>query len=325
MDFLTTLALPQSLEHFHLVVLLAALSALVFLPYLAIAIGTSIVARLLSRAGRDDGNAASLQLARALTETTFASKSLIVYLGVIPGLSLVFSLSQILQRTPAVATGIAAAGFLFLTAGLFLMYAYRYTFRVQGLLEAYDALVRKHSGDIAGDVGAYQASNHRSHVQFGRYGTMALFFAAFLYIAALTLAADPMLWSSVGSFLGVLLTWTVWLRYAVFLAFAVGVTGVGLLFIAFHWKKEDLGEDEMSVQLARRYGFILSTAGLISIPLAILVHVFSLPTAGLAGALYGLVGFALCLFFLCAHFLYAFFRDNTPHSTAYAFFLRAQR
>jgi len=320
MDFLKDLALPQSLEHFHLVVLLAALSALVFIPYLSIALGTAVLSRRLSRDGREHGNAAALQLARTLAETAFASKSLIAFLGVIPGLSLVFSLAQILQRTASIAVTLAAFGFLFLFAGLSLLYAYRYTFRVQGLLEAYGALMRKHEGNIEGDIDSYRSSNLHAHVRFGTYGVFCLFIAVYLYVAALSVSIDPALWSGAGSIFSVLLTPIVWLRIGLFLAFAAAATGIGTLYIMFLWKRDELGEDEASAQLARRYGVLLSVAGLVVLPVFILLQLALLPGASLAGIVYGLAGLAVVLLFLAAHFLYAFIRNAIPASTAYALF-----
>ena len=112
MEFLKQLALPQSLEHFHLVVLIAGLSALILIPYLSVALGSAILSVRMSRLGREENNPTAVQFARNLVETVFATKALVAFLAVIPGLSLLFTLAQILHGTPSIAVSLAGLGFV---------------------------------------------------------------------------------------------------------------------------------------------------------------------------------------------------------------------
>ncbi len=134
MEFLKDLAIPHSLEHFRLTVLIMALSAVIFVPYVGLTLGSSVLSVWYNRKGRKENNPVFLQFARELMDKVLSSKSLIVFLAVVPGLSLVLSFVQILQGTPSPGVGFAGYGFLFLLAGMSLLYSYRHSFRIHEIL-----------------------------------------------------------------------------------------------------------------------------------------------------------------------------------------------
>ena len=320
MEFLKQLALPQSLEHFHLVVLIAGLSALILIPYLSVALGSAILSVRMSRLGREENNPTAVQFARNLVETVIATKALVAFLAVIPGLSLLFTLAQILHGTPSIAVSLAGLGFVFLLLGSVLLYAHRYTFRVEGLLESYQSLIRKLQAKGNDGFEDYRKSNASALHRSGAYGTIILFAAAYLYIAAITVAIAPATWSAYDSFLDVLLSLVVWLRFLLFLSFAAAATGSSVLFFTFSWKAGEYGEDEALMQFARRYGTQLSIAGLLATPAFLVVNLAMVSEPGLAGIVYGLAGGALLFLFIAAHFVYAHHMQRAGTSSIAASF-----
>ena len=73
MDFLKELALPQSLEHYHLVVLLAAISSMVFVPYVMFVLGSTIAGMTVAPAPPSIAAVAASSLITIIVVTALAA------------------------------------------------------------------------------------------------------------------------------------------------------------------------------------------------------------------------------------------------------------
>lgn len=322
MDFLKDLAIPQPLEHYRLVILLATISALVFVPYISYTLGASTLSVWLNRRARRAGDRTSIRFARMLVQPPFASKSVVAFLGVIPGISLVFSYAQILQGSPAIGTGLAAFGFMAVLAGLVLLYTYRYTFRVEAVLESFAGA--RSVGDPpadAGEVEEYRASNTAAHLRSGTWGVALLHIGVFLFAAASVVAGGTEYWKSVDSFLGVLLTGEVWTKYLLVLAFAAGAAGIGMQVLQSGWTRERPGSHPEVEKLARFHGERGTALGLLAIPLVLLATTALLPPSTASGGVYALAGIGLVLFLLAAVYAYAHFTRGERRAAPTALFL----
>ncbi len=324
MDVLKTLALPQSLEHYQLVVLLAAISSLVFIPYLAFALGSSTLSYWLNLRGRRTGNTAEAEVAHILVDVAFYNKSVVAFLGLIPGLSLVFSFAQVLQQTPSGGVSLAGAGFICLLIGLWFLYGYRYTFRVQGIIDAYNTLARKDREDDTSGIAEYGAANARAHLRFGKYGIIFTALAAFLYVSAMAATMNTAQWTAISSVFDALLSAEVWLRFVQFLVLAAGVTGMGTLYVGLSWLRDDPRMTEEVTRLIRSFGLRLSVAALLLLPVVVIAGLVVTSGPAQAGTLYAVAGLALVLAFIAANFLYGYVRTGDSRAitaAAAVFFL----
>lgn len=299
MNFLKDIALPQPIEHFHLLVLIAAMSSLALIPYVGFVLGSSGLSLFYNRRARKAEDRKHLAFAKSLIDNALRTKSLVVFLALIPGISVVFVYGQMLQGTPAIATGLAGFGFLFMAAGMVLLYSYKYTFRIQGVLESYLTGGEPPRGDIE----HYRRTNLRAHMRSGYYGFTFLVVAVFLYGSAITVTASPQSWTDITSIFDVLLSGVAWLKFLEFIALAAGVTGAGILAIAV------LTGTPLDA-LTRRVSLRLGVVSLVSLPAILVVNLTVLPGEALSGLAYGLPGAALALLFAAAHFLYGFFRTS---------------
>jgi cytochrome c len=319
MDFLTHAALPQSTEHFRLLLFVLNVAFVVFLPYLGFLLGSVWAAFRHDVRGRTTGNPLYVRFARDLTHTAVFSKSGLAFLVVIPSLSLVFLYAQLLQGTPAIATALMGTGFLALLTGVILLGFYRYTFDLDTILGAALGGHPREKNDLTAAI----QGNERIHLKVGRYGAVLLSLGTVLTVGAATVASDPVLWSSMNSVFDLLLSVQFWLRLVLFGALSLGATGVGILFFLLSWQGGVTGADAEYGDLIRKFGVRLSVVALLALPLLIVASVFVMPANTLSGLLYFLVGLGLVFLFLTAQFLYAFRRDGAPRYTAYAFFALA--
>lgn len=321
MDILKTIATPQSLEHFHLLVFITALSSVVFVPYLAFALGSSALSVWLDHSGRKTKHPALVKAAKTLANTAFATKSVVTFLGLLPGAVLVFAYAQMMQATSALSVGLAGFGFLFLLAALVLLYAYKYTFRVECVLESFETALKKQRTTPAEEMQEYSRSNEQAHRVSGRWGLITLLISSYLYTSAVAVTVSPENWDSVGSLFDVLLSADAWVRFLLLLAFSAGMTGTGTLFFAYAWKLRPHAMDETVLPLLRRLGMRLSIISLLALPLLMILILTALPGVALSGTIYSLAAVAIALFFLAAHFIYAFHTEASTRALTAAFVL----
>jgi cytochrome c551/c552 len=318
MEFLKDLALPQSPEHYHLLVLVLTFSALVFIPYLCFTAGSSLLSIWFNHRGRRENNVIFLQFANELIDRALFNKSLIVFLALLPGLSLVLAYAQILQGTPSMGASLAGFGFLFLLTGMIFLSSYKYTFRVQNILGSYQQLLEHQSHDQShAAVTAYQESNIRAHLRSGRYGIVFLCAAFFLYTAAMSVTSNPHTWD-LDSFVLLFISLEVWVKVIEFIFLSIGITGAGILFFSFAWglRKE---YEEIYSSFLKNIGIRLSVVGLVGLPISVLFNLLLISDDALSGSLYSLVSIAVIFLFLAAHFIYGYSRSPEPNALKTAF------
>ncbi len=320
MDLLKQIATPQSTEHVHLLLVMLNIVVVVLLPYLGFLAGCSALSLWYRRRARATRSAANLRFARALIDAAVFSKSGVTFLLIIPALSLVFIFAQILQSSESIAVGLMAYGSVALLVAAVLLYAYKYTFRLEGILERMRERPAAESAGLQGvDLQDYLRSNERSTVKAGRYGFLALLLGSLLTIGSLSLVVDPSTWSTVDSAFELLIAPGFLIRYAQFVAIALGATGVGILYFLLSRRggMRETGDDYDN--LVRSVGLRFSILSLLLQPVLILLLLMVLPGVALSGLVFLLVGLGLLSLFATAHFLYAYRRDNRPAYIGYAF------
>jgi cytochrome c len=311
MDILKDIAIPQSLEHFRLLVLISTLSSLMLLPYLSFTVGSSLVSFWYNRRGRRENNAVFLQVAYELIHRALFNKSLILFLAVLPGLSLTFAYAQFQQGTQSMGTGLAGFGFLFLLAGMILLYSYKYTFRLQEIFKSYRHLLHNKSDDRSEeDLNVYQESTVQVHIRSGRYGILLLCTAFILYAAALGVTVNPSR-EDLDSIAALFISLNVWFKVVELVFLSIGITGIGILYFSFVLEKRK-GFTETYLSLVKKIGFQSGIIGLLGLPLVVLLNTAVMPGEALSDSLYTLVSVAIVFFFLSAHFLYGYFRSPQP-------------
>ena len=317
MDVLNNIALPQSTGHFHLLLFIFNLVGAVLLPYLALLLGSMVMAMLAERRARAGASTHGLRLAKDLVDTALPSKGVFTFLALLPALSMVFVYAQVLQGTPAIATVLAALGVLFLAAAGVALFSYRYTFELEGLFHSLGpALEQRPERE---NVTRFEKSTLLSHERAGRYGIIFLLLSAFLLMGAVAIAVDPGQWQSVGSLLDVVFSGTVWLQFFIIAGASAGMCGAGMLFFL-------LDPDRRMVDPETEYGLVIRTlavrmltVSLLVLPILVVLQVATLPAVALSGWVYALAGIAILLLLASLQFTYALVRHFRALYPAVAF------
>ncbi|HVN48010.1 MAG TPA: cytochrome c [Bacteroidota bacterium] len=314
MDFLKDIALPASLEHYRLIVLVAAISSMIVLPYVGFVIGT---VWLSFRYRRQASNSAALALSYKLAACGLQQRSVPVFLAAIPGAALVFSYAQLLQSTPSFSVSLAGFGYVFMCIGLYLVYSYKETFRIQEILSSYQSIAEKKTPSaIAADAEQFRIETKQQYERSGTYGLALLILGLIFFAASCALIAAPDEWTTIDSLFAVFFSLNVWFKIILMGAIAAGSTGFGISYFIF--SQSGNAPDSLSVQIT---GKRLIAFSLIMLPIALLINLANVSPAAMSGTLYALAGIALVAFFLAAHFAYGFYVSQTPSAALIGFVL----
>jgi cytochrome c len=303
MDVLNNIALPQSTGHFHLLLFIFNLAGAVLLPYLALLLGSMVMALVAERQARAGKGTHGLRLAKDLVDTVLPSKGVFTFLAILPALSMVFVYAQVLQTTPAIATGLAALGVLFLVAAGVALFGYRYTFELEGLLHSLAPALEQRPERQ--EVTRFEHSTLISHERAGRYGVIFLFLSAFLLMGAMAITVDPAQWRTVGSLLDVVVSGTVWLQFFIIAGASAGMCGAGMLFFLLDPDRPMADPQSEYGLMIRTVAVRMLTVALLVLPLLVVLQVATLPSVALSGWVYALAGIAIVLLMVSLQFTYA--------------------
>jgi cytochrome c len=150
------------------------------------------------------------------------------------------------------------------------------------------------------------------------WGVLFLLTGLFFFAAANAKLTDPLSWQENESFVGLIVSASVWLKYIQYLSMALGMTGFGLLYFL---SQKIRTVDEESADIYIRDGIHLSVSALIILPIIILLNLAGLSNSALSGTVYVFIGIAFGIMFLAGHFLYISRNNSMNYSTAYGYFL----
>lgn len=309
MDVLNTTALPQSTEHFHLLLLVYNIVMAFLFPYLALVVGSMVTSVVLDRRAMKKTDAHLGSLARRLAGIALPDRSTFLFLAVLPAVAVVFLFVQMFQGTPAASAGFAALGAIFLIAGGIAGFAYKLTFTIDDVITlARSGRSTQEEPSGADQVAAFVTSTRISHRRAANWSAVLLIVSTLFISGASTIGFNPGLWRSVDGLAAFLLSGRIWVDMIAVVASAAGMTGTVLLFSRFVWHAAAVpaGEDA----LLRRYGIALAAVGILAMPLAFLPGAMLTPAASLSGWTYVLLGVSFALLALSMTFLYAFVQSG---------------
>ena len=308
MDFLKTLALPQSLQHYRLVIFMMAVITPLLVSYTGAMVGASGLSLWFLRRGKESQDREFLRDAQRLMGFVLPDKGTPVLLGIIPVWAIMFLSAQVLQGTSSIGISAWLAAAVCLSIGIGLLYAYRFAFRLGNILTSYEGLVAAGSESSGGeDVVKYHKTMDASGWRAGTYGLVFSFLALFFIAAAMELTTNPVVAADVDSFFVLVLSINVWLQTIILFVMALGMTGTLILSrIPASALHEENGTDEHLARIALRFSLL----SLLVLPLLLIAKILILPEAALSGWLFAACGAGILLLFAAGHAIYARHREG---------------
>ena len=313
MEFLEKFVIPQSSEHIQLLHYLAMLIFFLFVPFISTVLGGAFLSLLFRNKGMKANDKNYLNFSKEVIETVTVNKSLGVILGIVPLLTAVLIYAQLLHLGNTTAVVYLFVSFLLATAGLILIYAFRYSTKFTNLFSSLDE-IKHNDPEVMNEITELRNASRNVSTKTGIYGLAFLILSVWFFTSGVTIAAFPKEWSE-GNFLSILFSWAVIIRFLFFLIMAFAFTGGTILFHYFYWEggKKNLNEDYK--EFIRKTSVKLTLYSSLALPLLLAVILFSLPDAAVSGAVFGYSTLALLLMFLSYNLLYSMLKnENAKYS-----------
>jgi len=310
MDFLDSLALPQSHEHLILLKYLLGLTFTLFVPYLTILIGASLYSIILKKKNEKSNDKRYLTIARELVNIATFNKSAVFIFGIIPLLSAIFCYIQLLQFSSASSVPFLIAGFISFILGIILMFSYKNSFNLKTVFDSVDKQkIRFNENDTNEVLENFRNEAGKRFAKNDLWSLILFVITAWLFASAVENAADSSIWGTSASVIATLFSIRTISYVFYILILSLALSPIVILFFNYKIKTEDkLAPDYL--ELVREYSVTKGLAFVIILPVFVLLGLFFTPQSALAYDSFILSLLLLASILLIATFLYVMLKDK---------------
>jgi cytochrome c len=319
MDFLDKLVIPQSSEHIQLLHYLLMLILFLFIPFMSVVVGSTILSLYYRAKGLKESNEIKLKFSKDVIETLTINKSVGIILGIVPVIAVMLIYTQLLEETNANISVNLIFSLFFVSIGLILIYTYRYS---MSFMEIYNSVksFKPEDEEIARKISKFRNANYSLSSKSGKYGLFFLLIGIWLFIASTTVAVYPSMWGKFNVFY-FMFFWEVLVHLFSFLSSAAALTGAAVLFAFFYWEGGKHLEEGPYKEFVKKIAVRFSLTGALFMPLFMIIDIFAFPENALSGAVFFYSTVALILLFVAYHFLYSMIKESNLKYSGYVFFV----
>jgi cytochrome c len=317
MDFLDKLVIPLSPEHITLLRYISMLILILFVPFISIILGGTVISLFYKKKGINEGNNNYIRFANNVIEIVTINKSIGIMLGIMPLITAILIFVQIFHNENLIVVSYLAGACAFVTLGLILIYTFRYSTAFNDIFTSIKN-IKTDNPSLDNELTKFRNGSLKLSFKSGRLGILFLLIGLWLFISGLTLALFHPDWND-SSLFAVLFSWKVIARFITFLLTAGAFTGAALLFTFFYWDGGLNGFDEEFKKFISKFCINLTAITSIMIPFFLFINVVELPENILTSVVFNYLTVALLLVFLGYHFLYIMYKNSDAKYTLHLF------
>ncbi|MCB9209717.1 MAG: cytochrome c [Ignavibacteriales bacterium] len=307
MDILQNIVYPQSSTHIQLLEYLLFVTLLILLPYLSVMIGTTFFSVMHFSKGKRSGNRKHLIFSRELIDIFTVNKGLSFSLGIIPMLSIMLIMGQLLLHSDLNVNGQLFFALILLVIGLIYIYTFKYSFRLKNIFN----LINKSDfteSSLLKEYEGLQKSNSKLLSKSGYIGLLLIAFAALILIGVLQIVADSSKWASDNSLVNILFSTNTILYFLFYLAFSFSITSAAIIFKYFKTESKKHNQDYLDFvkSFALKTGLIFTFIQ----PLLFVITVLSSPKSSLSFSIFIAVGIVLTFMLIVSIMFYIMYKES---------------
>ena len=314
MDFLDKLVLPQSLDHIALVHYMAIVILFLFVPFISLVLGGTVISLYSKSKGKNDTDGFSYKFSKEVIELTTFTKGAGLGLGVIPLTALILLYAQVLHNLKVVAIWFFIFAFLFIMIGLVFVYTYRYSWAFASLFSSVKLEEQEK------EYSAFASNVAKVNRKSGYWGIIFLLVGTYFFVGALNLASNAADWEATGV-LYLLTSGSVLIKWIHFITAALALTGGFLLFIYFFWEGGKKFENEEYKSFVKTKALTLAFFFSLFQPIFLLINLAALPSLALSSSVFGFAVLSLLAVFWVFHLLYVMLKKSKLHYSGMVFLL----
>jgi cytochrome c551/c552 len=307
MDILENIVFPQSPTNILLLKYLLFLTLLILLPYLSVILSTTLFSIMHFTKGKNSGNRNHLIFSNELIDLFTVNKGIAFTLGIIPMISLMFILSQLLLSSALNVNSHLLFTIVLFIAALVYIYTYKFSFRLKNIFNLVN-LENSNDTKIVNEFEAFKKSNSKLLSKSGTIGFILLTIVAYILIGTLQIISDSSRWLVDTSFWDILFSTNTILYFLFYLSLSFSLTCAAIIFKYF--KREAKVYDKSYLNYVK--SFALKTGLIFTFiqPLLFVISILSTPVSSLSFSIFTAVLIGLCLMLAVSIMFYLMYKKD---------------
>ncbi len=319
MDFFNSLVIPQSADHIKLLHYMLILILFLFIPFISIIFGGTILSLFYRRRGYKNNNGLCLRFSKDIAELSTVNKSLGIILGIVPMFTAILIFVQLLHAADTSVSSYLSWSFILSAIGIILIYAYRYSLSFNTIFESLKEFAPKNE-EVYDEFRKFRKGSIDVSNKTGLFGIVLLFTGLWFFTAGVTFATYPNDWVNT-TFIGNLFSWKVLVRFISFIIGSFGITGGLLFFRFFFWEGGRKHIEDNYKEFVRKTALKVTFASMILLPVFLLLDVIMLPGIAVSFGVFNYSLAAILLIFLVLHLLYSMVKYSNTRFSGSIFFV----
>jgi cytochrome c len=317
MDFLDKLVIPLSPEHITLLRYIVMLILFLFVPFISIVFGGTVISLYFQRKGIKQSNKLYIRFSKDVIELVTINKSIGIMLGIMSLITAILLFVQIFHNENLIVVSYITGACVLIAVGLILVYTYRYS---TAFNDIFDSIKDFKSGDplLEDELSKIRNGSLKLSIKSGGFGIFFLFLGLWLFVSGLSLALFQSGWED-SSVISTIFSLCVLARFIPFLLMAGTFTGAAFLFGFFYWEGGMKGMDDEYKNFVRKFSINLTAITSVIIPVFLLINVSVLPDNILTGGVFAYIVIALILLFFGYHYLYVMYKNSDAKYSLHLF------
>lgn len=324
MDFFQQIAIPPSSHHLELLNFFLIVSLLVFIPFMGMVFGASVISFAFSLLGKKKKNPMYLRFSKDVLDKLTINRRVGLGLGILPAFSVAFVYAQLLYGADVITPGVLFFACILYSIGFALLYRFKTTFQVESVIDSFKGYIMSKGNspdDLPENIREYEERLEESNSSSGRYGLLLIFLATFFFIGGMTLAYLPQDWSSVTNIMEFFIHGEMTINLIYFMALSFAISGVSILFFFFSWQGGIKGMDEVYKKFVSKFSVTLAFFSVIGLLLFLFFRFLMLPQEALSFPVFTYTGLTILFLLLVGNLLYAIIRNADIKYATAAFIL----
>lgn len=310
MDFFNSIALPQSHEHLVLLKYLLVLTFTLFIPYLAILIGSSSFSVFLKRKSVKENNNKYLKIVRDLVNIAAMNKSVVYALGIIPLISAIFCYVQLLQNSSSNVVVLLILSFITFVLGIILFFSFKNSLNLKTIFDQVDNSKINFAENETKET--FESYRNEALAKFGKTDLWSLIFfllSALFFVSAVENAANAEKWGSDYSVLSIIFSFRTLSYFLYMIVLSLSVTSITALFYYYKIRTEEKVDAEY-LKFVREFTLSKGLIFTILLPIFVLLRILHTPQNALAYNIFMITLVLLISILFIATFLYIMMKDS---------------
>ncbi|MCX6149892.1 MAG: c-type cytochrome [Ignavibacteriales bacterium] len=317
MEFLEKLVVVQSADNLSFLIYILITSFILLIPYAGLVNAASLLSYIFNKLGNKKNNELYLRFSRDLITIAAYKKGFMFTLGIVPLLSIGFSYTQLFHQIDSPVITYLFLSIILFIAGIFLLFLYKYSFRLDNLLK--ETGVKESSN--SSEVNSFIKRNFNLINKTALWGIILFYVSTFILMGCIEFSITTIFYHSNVGFFSTLFSVPSLTKYLSFLTLAVSILSITVLF---YFNRiidiTDVVSNEYK-SFVNKFALTIGIISVIVLPVFIIANILVIPYFALTGTSYSITAIILLLLFLVTHYFYAMIKESNLKYITHVFSL----